>query len=74
VNDETRKTLSEMAAAADTGASAANQWMCPRCGCQQWWVRNSYFVVGDGSRHRKRECRQCHGVLYTREMPHISSQ
>ena len=67
MNDDHPKTLAEMAAAADVAGSAANQWQCARCGGKQWWVRNSYFVERDGTRHRKRECRRCHGTLYTRE-------
>lgn len=67
--DETRtRTLAEMAAEAESGAALANQWTCKRCGGRQWWVRDSYFVEKDGTRHRKRECRRCHATLYTREM------
>jgi hypothetical protein len=61
------KTLAEMAAEAESAGGSANQWTCKRCGGRQWWVRNSYFVQNDGTRHRKRECRQCHATLYTRE-------
>lgn len=67
--DEFRvRTLAEMAAEAEAGASLANQWTCKRCGGRQWWVRDSYFVEKDGTRHRKRECRRCHETLYTREI------
>ena len=58
-----RPTLRQMA-----NGNAVDQWQCTRCGSRQWWVRNSYFVESDGSRHRKRECRQCHATLYTREV------
>lgn len=57
-----RPTLSEMA------ATPTQQWSCPRCGMTTWWVRNSYFVASDNSRHRRRECRNCHQTLYTREV------
>lgn len=48
-------------------AGGSNQWSCPRCGSMRWWVVNSYFVASDNTRHRKRECRVCHQVIYTRE-------
>lgn len=64
--DAQPKTLAELAAIANGGAQ---QWTCRRCGGTTWWVRNSYFVASDNTRHRKRECRTCHQVLYTREAP-----
>jgi hypothetical protein len=67
--DGAPKTLAEMAAEAEASGGASNQWSCHRCGGKRWWVCNSYFVQSDGSRHRKRECRTCHSILYTREIP-----
>lgn len=57
-----RPTLRQLA-----DGNAVEQWRCPRCGGTRWWVRNSYFVASDNTRHRKRECRTCHQTLYTRE-------
>lgn len=64
MQDSNAKSLSELAGEVDGGSQ---QWVCPRCGGLRWWVINSYFVASDKTRHRKRECRACHQVLYTRE-------
>lgn len=66
MDEKKSKSLAEMSAEA-AKTCAAMQWRCPRCGGLRWWVVNSYFVASDNTRHRKRECRTCHQVLYTRE-------
>lgn len=65
MDEQKPRTLAEMETAANSGA--ASPWMCPRCGGNRWWVRNSYYVMSDGTKHRRRECRQCHQTIYTRE-------
>lgn len=49
-------------------ANGADGWECPRCGCKEWRVVNSY-MQGDG-RNRRRVCRHCgQGLLRTTEVP-----
>lgn len=60
-----RPTLGELAAQATGG----DGWDCPRCGCRDWRVEDSYFVVGRQERRRRRFCRNCKQVLHTREVP-----
>lgn len=60
-----RPTLGELAAQATGG----DGWDCPRCGCRDWRVEDSYFVAGRQERRRRRFCRNCKQVLHTREVP-----
>ena len=60
-----RPTLGELAAQATGG----DGWECPRCGCRDWRVEDSYFVAGRQERRRRRFCRNCKQVLHTREVP-----
>ena len=59
-----RPSLGEYAAR----ARGAEGWECPRCGCTDWRVANSYFVPSSDSRNRTRFCRHCKQVIYTREV------
>lgn len=58
-----RPTLAELSRA----ARSASGWDCPRCGCSDWRVVNSYYVPGTGSRNRTRYCRHCKHVIHTME-------
>ena len=58
-----RPSLSQLAA-----QGTGEGWECPRCGCCDWRVINSYYVTSTQSRHRRRECRHCHQLLTTREV------
>lgn len=58
-----RPTLAELAQA----ARSASGWDCPRCGCSDWRVVNSYYVPSSGSRNRTRYCRHCKHVIHTVE-------
>lgn len=60
-----RPTLGELAAQGGSG----DGWECPRCGCCDWRVEDSYFVRGRQERRRRRFCRHCKQVLHTREVP-----
>lgn len=60
---EERPTARELAAQ----SRGSDPWACPRCGCKDWRVVNSY-MSGD-ARRRQRVCRHCHQVLITYEMP-----
>jgi hypothetical protein len=62
---ERRPTLGELASQATGG----DGWECPRCGCRDWRVEDSYFVRGRNERMRRRFCRHCKQVLHTREIP-----
>jgi len=37
-------------------------WVCPRCGCRDWRVANTYHTKTDSAIHRRRVCRHCHHV------------
>jgi len=58
-----RPTLAELA----QSARSASGWDCPRCGCSDWRVVNSYYVPSSGSRNRTRYCRNCKHVIHTVE-------
>lgn len=60
-----RPTLAQLAA----GTAGADGWACPRCGCEDWRVEDSYWVTGAQERRRRRFCRNCKQVLHTREVP-----
>jgi len=47
-------------------AAGVEGWICPRCGCERWWVSDTRF---DGGVIRKRECRNCHKLIKTIEQP-----
>lgn len=50
-------------------ANGSDPWACPRCGCRDWRVANTYDVAGD-SKKRRRICRHCkQGLLPTEEVP-----
>ncbi len=57
------KSLHEMAAEADI-----DPWACPRCGCRDWRVPESY-PLKSGDRRRWRECRHCRYRMRTLETP-----
>lgn len=63
--DGRRPTLGELAAQ----SQGSDGWACPRCGCCDWRVEDSYFVSGRQERRRRRFCRNCKQVLHTREVP-----
>ena len=48
--------------------SRTNGWDCPRCGCRDWRVINSYLCA-DGTRHRRQFCRHCYFSRITVETP-----
>ena len=58
-------TLAELKAQSTGG----DGWACPRCGCHDWRVEDSYWVPTAGERRRRRFCRHCKQVLHTREVP-----
>jgi hypothetical protein len=58
-----RPSASELAAQ----SNGADPWACPRCGCADWRVVNTYLI--DGKRRRQRACRNCHTPLITYEVP-----
>jgi hypothetical protein len=59
-----RPTLGELAAQSSGGEG----WECPRCGCCDWRVDDSYYVASAGERRRRRFCRHCKQVIYTAEV------
>ena len=63
-----RPTLAQLAA-----HSNANPWACPRCGCRDWRVANTYDCKTDSSIHRRRICRNCNEVRISIEtMPEVA--
>ena len=44
------------------GLGTLRPWACPRCGCRDWRVANTYGCKTDQSIHRRRICRNCNHV------------
>ena len=62
MTDKPRKTLAQMKAEATD-----DPWKCPKCGCKDWRVLDSYET--GGKRRRVRCCRNCRKVIETFEAP-----
>lgn len=45
----------------------AEKWLCPKCGRFDWRVSDSRFK-GE-VRERQRECKNCHAIIETKEVP-----
>lgn len=66
---DNRPSLAQLAA-----QSNSDPWACPRCGCRDWRVANTYECKTDASIHRRRICRHCHHVRISIEtMPEETS-
>lgn len=61
MTDKPRKMLSQMKAEGE-----ADPWACPKCGCRDYRVLNTYYV--DGHPRRRRCCRNCRKVVHTDEV------
>lgn len=66
VPPEDRQSLSQLAAES-IQSEGADPWACPKCGCCDWRVVNTY--LRDGKRRRQRACRHCHTPMITLEVP-----
>ena len=60
MDDKKRPTLGELA------SKSNDPWTCPKCGCRDWRTINSYLCK-DGTRHRRKYCRNCYHIRTTYE-------
>ena len=52
----------------DYARGAGAQFGCPRCGCRDWRVSNTYWGKIDAAVRRRRVCRHCNHPITTVEV------